>query len=114
MRKLYLAIILLLCAAGCSKETVDSRIVGKWQYRAAAEEDGFDVTILSDGTSDFGGTDMIARITDGFREWDGDIIVFKSKWSGKDIIHLKILEVTETLMRLEPLPAGREMLFTKR
>ena len=106
MRKLYLAIILLLCAAGCSKETVDSRIVGKWQYRAAAEEDGFDVTILSDGTSDFAGG-VTTRI-------DGDIIVFKSKWSGKDIIHLKILEVTETLMRLEPLPAGREMLFTKR
>ena len=113
MRKIYLAIILLLCAAGCSKETVDSRIVGKWQYRAG-EEDGYDVTILSDGTSDFGGFDVIARITDSFREWDGDIIVFKSKWSGKDVIHLKILEVTETLMRVEHLPAGREMLFTKR
>ena len=113
MRKIYLAIILLLCATGCSKETVDSRIVGKWQGRA---EDGYAVTIsiLPDGTSDFGGTDMIARITDGFREWDGDIIVFKSKWSGKDLIYLKILEVTETLMRVEPLPAGREMLFTKR
>ena len=88
MRKIYLAIILLLCATGCSKETVDSRIVGMWQGRA---KDGYAVTIiiLPDGTSDFGGTDMIARITDGFREWDGDIIVFKSKWSGKDLIYLK-------------------------
>ena len=77
MRKIYLAIILLLCATGCSKEPVDSRIVGKWQYRA--EEDSYDVTILSDGTCDFGGFDMIATITDSFREWDGEIIVLKSK-----------------------------------
>ena len=52
MRKICLAIILLLCATGCSKETVDSWFVGNWQHGA---EDGYAVTIsiLPNGTGSY-------------------------------------------------------------
>ena len=65
MRKIYLAIILLLCAAGCSKETVDSRFVGKWQHRT---EDGYTVTIsiLPDGTGSYASDPCSVEIMDDY------------------------------------------------
>lgn len=69
MRKIYLAIILLLCATGCSKETVDSRFIGKWQHRA---EDGYAVTIsiLPDGTGSYASDPCRVEIIDDYIVFD--------------------------------------------
>ena len=59
MRKIYLAIILLLCAAGCSK--VDSSLVGMWQWSSTEYIRGepfktrTTITILPDGTASYDG-----------------------------------------------------------
>ena len=111
MRKIYLAIILLLCAAGCSKETVDSRmddtdqrarklvadirqdvvdsgIVGQWELNT--NDYLTYVTILSDGTCDYEGKLGNVKI-------EGDIILLA--FNGGACATYRILEVTDTLMR---------------
>ena len=69
MRKICLAIILLLCATGCSKETVDSWFVGNWQHGA---EDGYAVTIsiLPNGTGSYASDPCRVEIMDDYIVFD--------------------------------------------
>tara|TARA_B100000676_G_scaffold311587_1_gene382011 strand:+ start:26 stop:286 length:261 start_codon:yes stop_codon:yes gene_type:complete len=69
MRKICLAIILLLCATGCSKETVDSWFVGNWQHGA---EDGYAVTIsiLPNGTGSYASDLCRVEIMDDYIVFD--------------------------------------------
>ena len=133
MRKIYLAIILLLCATGCSKETVDSRmddtdqrarklvadirqdvvdsrIVGQWELTAIngkSTDAPTRMTILSDGTCDYFGEPANVKN-------EGDIIILN--YDGADrCTTFRILEVTDTLMRwgYKPDISGTGLVFNK-
>ena len=107
MRKIYLAIILLLCAAGCSKETVDSRFVGKWQHRT---EDGYTVTIsiLPDGTGSYASDPCSVEIMD-------DYIVLDFGFSKPEFskIAFSVINFTDTEMTLLGGPDNDTRVWTK-